>query len=155
MDYQMFFGQPQGNGHLVDYSSGLFEQEPLLMQTLSAGKEMHNPLLAPQLCMMPGGPLNGELGIKKKPIILDEGKKRYAGRLKFFDEVKNYGFIIMDEDGSDIFVHYDDLSKANLQKEYLRTAKKGNNIRLSFCCLSYIGKHNRSKKAVDLKLLPN
>lgn len=103
---------------------------------------------------MLAGP-GGELGAKKKPIILDEGKRRYAGRLKFFDEVKNYGFIIMDDDGSDIFVHYDDLSKANLQKEYLRTAKKGNNIRLSFCCLSYIGKHNRSKKAVDLKLLPN
>lgn len=56
----------------------------------------------------------------------------------------------MDEDQSEIFVHYDDLSKANLSKELLRTAKKGNIIRLSFTCLSYIGKHNRSKKAVDL-----
>jgi cold shock CspA family protein len=74
----------------------------------------------------------------------------HTGRLKFFDETKNFGFIIMDEDGSEIFVHYDDLSKANLSKELLRTAKKGNTIRLSFTCLSYIGKHNRSKKAVDL-----
>jgi hypothetical protein len=40
------------------------------------------------------------------------------GRLKFFDENKNYGFLIMENDGSDIFgilflfyllVHYDDL----------------------------------------------
>ena len=92
--------------------------------------------------------------VKRKPIILEEGKRRYTGRLKFFDENKNFGFIIMDDDGSDIFVHYDDLSKAGLPKELLRTAKKGNTIKLSFTCLSYIGKHNKSKKAVDLQLLP-
>jgi hypothetical protein len=59
----------------------------------------------------------------------------------------------MDEDGSDIFVHYDDLLRANLSKELLRTAKKGNNIKLSFNCLNYIGKHNHSKKAVDLQMV--
>ncbi len=32
--------------------------------------------------------------------------QRYTGRLKFFDENKNYGFIIMDADGSDIFGIY-------------------------------------------------
>lgn len=41
--------------------------------------------------------------------MLDEGKERLTGKLKFFDENKSYGFIIMDDDGSDIFVHYDDL----------------------------------------------
>jgi glycerol-3-phosphate cytidylyltransferase-like family protein len=95
-----------------------------------------------------------ENGEKKKPVILDEGRTRYTGRLKFFDEVKNFGFIIMDNDGGDIFVHFDDLSKANLPKEFLRTAKKGNIIRLSFCCLKYIGKHNKSRKAVDVILIP-
>lgn len=88
---------------------------------------------------------------KAKPVILDESRQRFTGRLKFFDEVKNFGFIIMDNDGGDIFVHYDDLSKANLPKEFLRTAKKGNIIRLSFSCLKYIGKHNRSRKAVDVQ----
>lgn len=43
------------------------------------------------------------------PIILDEGKIRYEGYLKFFDEIKNYGFLVMDVDKSDIFVHFDDL----------------------------------------------
>jgi hypothetical protein len=33
---------------------------------------------------------------KKKPIILEESKERYTGKLKFFDENKNYGFIIME-----------------------------------------------------------
>ena len=91
------------------------------------------------------------MGSKNKP--LDE-TKRYTGRLKFFDEAKNYGFIVMDEDGSDIFVHYDDLIKANLPKEHLKTAKKGNNINLSFGCLNYIGKHKHSKKAIDIQLIP-
>jgi len=90
---------------------------------------------------------------KKKPIILDESKERYTGRLKFFDEAKNYGFIIMDDDGSDIFVHMDDLMKANIPKETLRTIKNGNMIRLSFCCMSYIGKYKKSRKAIEIIIL--
>ena len=46
----------------------------------------------------------------------DSNEKRYTGRLKFFDDAKNYGFIIMDSDESDIFVHYDDLQKAGITK---------------------------------------
>lgn len=34
---------------------------------------------------------------------------RFTGRLKFFDEGKNYGFIVCDHDNTDIFVHADDL----------------------------------------------
>jgi hypothetical protein len=59
-----------------------------------------------------------------------EMQSRQTGTLKFFDEAKKYGFIIMDSDGSDIFVHQDDLNKAGLTKEFLRTAKQGNTIRL-------------------------
>ena len=90
---------------------------------------------------------------KRKPIILDEGAQRYTGTLKFFDENKNYGFIIMDDDGSDIFVHYDDLAKANIGKEMLKTARLGNVIRLSFSCMQYIGKYNKSRKATDVEML--
>ena len=35
----------------------------------------------------------------------------------------------MDEDSSDIFVHFDDLSKAGMNKEYMRTTKHGHIIR--------------------------
>ena len=59
----------------------------------------------------------------------------------------------MDKDGSDIFVHFDDLSKVGITKEILRTARMGNLIRFSFNCMKYIGKYNRSQKAVDLILL--
>ena len=54
---------------------------------------------------------------RKKPVIIEESKKQYTGRLKFFDEGKNYGFIVMDVDGKDLFVHYDDLKKAGVNKE--------------------------------------
>ena len=33
-----------------------------------------------------------------QPQPSDNSEKRYAGRLKFFDDAKNYGFIIMDAD---------------------------------------------------------
>ena len=90
---------------------------------------------------------------KRKPIILDEGKQRHFGKLKFFDENKNYGFIIMDEDGSDIFVHYDDLQKAGINKDALKSARTGQPIKLTFSCMKYIGKYDRSRKATDIQLL--
>jgi len=45
-----------------------------------------------------------------------------TGKLKFFEEKKNYGFIIMDDDGTDVFVHFEELNKAGLSKESLRDA---------------------------------
>ena len=56
----------------------------------------------------------------------------------------------MDEDNSDIFVHYDDLSKAGMTKEYMRTTKHGQIIRFEFSSMSYIGKYDKSRKAVEL-----
>lgn len=95
---------------------------------------------------------------KKKPIILDQTHERFTGRLKFFDEIKGYGFIVKDDDEKDIFCHYDDFCKANINIAMLRAVKLGQVLRLSFSCLSYIGRHNKSKKAVDLQyisLMPN
>ncbi|CAD8091535.1 unnamed protein product [Paramecium primaurelia] len=79
----------------------------------------------------------------------------YTGRLKFFDEQKNYGFIVMDEDKSDIFVHLDDLQKAGVTKETLKTSKQGSLLRFQFNCMVYVGKYKKSRKAVELKLLAN
>lgn len=53
----------------------------------------------------------------------DQDTRRHTGQLKFFDENKNYGFLsislnlVKEDDMSDIFVHYDDLYKANMVKE--------------------------------------
>lgn len=58
----------------------------------------------------------------------------------------------MDEDSTDIFVHYDDLHKAGMTKEFMRTTKQGNIIRFSFTCMNYIGKYDKSRKAVELQV---
>jgi hypothetical protein len=79
--------------------------------------------------------------------------KRYTGRLKFFDEEKNYGFLVLDIDGSDIFVHYDDLQQSGITKEFLSNTKQALFLRFSFTCLNYIGKYNESRKAVNIQLL--
>lgn len=90
---------------------------------------------------------------KKKPIILDQTQERFSGKLKFFDEIKGYGFIVKEDDDKDIFCHYDDFCKANISIPMLRAVKIGQVLRLSFSCLSYIGRHNKSKKAVDLQFI--
>ena len=51
--------------------------------------------------------LNIWVNFKNLFILVDTVKK--TGKIKFFDEIKNFGFIVMDEDNSDIFVHQDDL----------------------------------------------
>ena len=52
-------------------------------------------------------------------------------------------------------MHYDDLALAGMSKEFLKTAKQGNVIRFSFSCLDYVGKYDRSTKAVDLEFIEN
>ena len=78
---------------------------------------------------------------------------RSSGRLKFFDEVQNYGFLVVDGDSSDLFVHYDDLKDAKLSRDILRQAKTNYFLQFSFDIAFYSGKYKESKKAVNLKLL--
>jgi hypothetical protein len=75
-----------------------------------------------------------------------------TGILKFFDDAKNYGFFVVDGDGSDLFVHYDDLLKAGLSKDGIRMAKVSG-IKFAFQTMSYYGKHNLSKKAINIQVL--
>lgn len=85
---------------------------------------------------------------------MEESKERYLGTIKFFDENRGYGFIIMDIDNTEIFVHFDDFDKIQgMQKEMIMTYKLGNIIRVSFNCMKYIGKYNMSRKAVEVKVV--
>lgn len=106
---------------------------------------------------------NNTLFKKKKTIIInepltntidnntaEEPEQISYGRLKFFDETKNFGFFVVDEDNSDLFVHYDDLKKLNIPKDSLN--KLSNNTVFSFVIFKYKGKHNESKKAIDIKI---
>ena len=54
---------------------------------------------------------------KKKPIILPSESVFFTGHLKFFDENKQFGFIICDQDQKDVFLHIEDIKKAELSIE--------------------------------------
>mmetsp|Transcript_21175 Transcript_21175/g.20855 ORF Transcript_21175/g.20855 Transcript_21175/m.20855 type:complete len:303 (-) Transcript_21175:26-934(-) len=76
-----------------------------------------------------------------------------SGRLKFFDEVQNYGFLVVDQDHSDLFVHYDDLKSSRISRDILRQAKTSYFLQFTFDIVKYSGKYKESKKAVNLKLV--
>jgi hypothetical protein len=61
----------------------------------------------------------------------------------------------MDADESDIFVHYDDLQKAGISKEIIKSIKNEMymQIRFSFKVMDYFGKYKKSRKAVDLIII--
>lgn len=59
----------------------------------------------------------------------------------------------MDDDKKDIFLHNDDLVKANVPKEFLKEGKKTKALRFSFTCMNYIGRYDKSRKAVDVELI--
>lgn len=76
-----------------------------------------------------------------------------SGRLKFFDEVQNYGFLVVDQDQSDLFVHYDDLKSSKISRDILRQSKTNYFLQFNFDIVKYSGKYKESKKAVNLKLV--
>ena len=78
---------------------------------------------------------------------------RHVGRLKFFNESKNYGFIVSEIDGQDLFFHFDDMKKTNLSKGFLKDAKDKYLVRFNFKLMGYKGKYNSSTKAVDIELI--
>lgn len=90
---------------------------------------------------------------KKSKKTEKRKRDRFSGKLKFFDESKNYGFFVLDTDGSDMFVHYDDLRKANLSKDLLVSSRTLYSMHFTFHVFEYDGKYKSSKKAVDIKLV--
>lgn len=75
-----------------------------------------------------------------------------TGRLKFFDEIQQYGFFILDTDGTDLFVHYDDLLKSGITLSALQGARMYD-YRFIFQCMTYYGKYSLSRKAVNVRIL--
>ena len=88
----------------------------------------------------------------KYPFTLSQGKRdesKAVGRLKFFNEAKEYGFIIMDDE-SEIFVHKADLIKQSIDTRYLAYYKKYYEIVMEFNVQEYQGKAKKHRKAVDV-----
>lgn len=98
--------------------------------------------------------------VAKKSKTKNKGKKnekrkreRLSGTLKFFDEARNYGFFVVDQDEQDMFVHYDDLKKTGIPKDLLSTCRNRYSMHFTFHVFEYAGKQKNSKKAVDIKLV--
>ena len=65
-----------------------------------------------------------------------------------------FRFIVIDNMNIDLFVHYDDLSKAGVTKDKLLLHKNHYELRFEFTYFEYEGRQNkRSKKAIDLTLI--
>jgi len=75
-----------------------------------------------------------------------------TGYLKFFDEKKGYGFIVMNEDQSDIFCHLEDLKKAGLDLNSVQQLV-ATKAMIGFECFSYRRKQTFGKKAVNIRLI--
>jgi len=74
----------------------------------------------------------------------------FTGKIKFFNENNEFGFLTCDQDGADVFFHYDDAKKLKLTKKFLRHANEKHVLIFKFKTLDYLGKKGKSKKAVDL-----
>eukprot|EP00349_Pseudokeronopsis_sp_Brazil_P011481 CAMPEP_0202977618 /NCGR_PEP_ID=MMETSP1396-20130829/84356_1 /ASSEMBLY_ACC=CAM_ASM_000872 /TAXON_ID= /ORGANISM="Pseudokeronopsis sp., Strain Brazil" /LENGTH=157 /DNA_ID=CAMNT_0049716399 /DNA_START=1678 /DNA_END=2151 /DNA_ORIENTATION=+ len=119
-------------------------QEP--KQSTAASENFSSSLLLP----------SGSPDANQGSLVFNEGDSlefKVTGRLKFFNEGQNYGFIVSDIDGKDLFFHYDDMKKTNLSKQFLKDAKNRFIVRFQFKVMAYYGKYNLSKKAVDIDLL--
>ena len=91
--------------------------------------------------------------LKKKKVDSKKHRVRTLGRLKFFDRTKKYGFIVNEETGEDIFVHYDDLKKAGLEAHLVDFSQKML-LKVQFCVFEYAAKSGKvSRKAVDIKMV--
>ena len=81
----------------------------------------------------------------------DNGVRKNVGKLKFYNEQKEYGFIVM-EDATEIFVHKGDLVKQKIDTRYLAYYKQFYDIVIEFNVQEYKGKGKTYRKAVDLAI---
>ena len=94
-----------------------------------------------------------QFGEFRKPTILNETLEFTKGRVKYFDSIKEFGFIIPDHETKEIFFHFHDVSDDRLNKEILSLSKVGIVIRVVFRIMDYVGKYSQSKKALQVKIL--
>lgn len=116
MYYQNSYYQPKSDNYMNYSNVPMHSISPSKANSYKLGSSPVQPI--PNYYTPTSYPQNGP-----SPAPDANDNKRYTGRLKFFDDGKNYGFIIMDSDESDIFVHYDDLQKAGITKEVIKALK--------------------------------
>ena len=83
--------------------------------------------------------------------ILYEEKNLKDGTLKFYSNENDFGFIIMNG-GEEVFVHKDDLIKANIDTQRLTYYRHFYEIHMKFRYIQYQGKVKVNRKAVDVQI---
>lgn len=78
--------------------------------------------------------------------------QKHTGRLKFYNEVKEYGFILFDS-GGEIFIHKTDLQQSNVNTAQLDIFDKFYSVRVEFEVRNYRGKSKGNRKAINIKVL--
>jgi hypothetical protein len=84
--------------------------------------------------------------------VIYEEKDFKCGKIKFYSDDNDFGFIIM-ENGEEIFVHKDDLVKASIDTQKLAYFKKFYDIQVKFRYIQYQGKMKVNRKAVDVQVV--
>lgn len=100
--------------------------------------------------------VSGNDGVKESNIKNDEieENKRYRGRLKFFDEKNNFGFLTLLEDETvDVFVFGSEFQRSKIPINELKAQIFPNPIYLEFDIVFYWGRHGKSKKAVNIVVI--
>lgn len=69
---------------------------------------------------------------KVKREIIDLSQRRFTGVLKFYNENKGFGFVGCEQENVEIFLHGDDLLKANIEIKVLKKQAVNGLIRFSF-----------------------
>jgi hypothetical protein len=107
-----------------------------------------NPLTTPQSEDVVQVPAKNK---KFQSKVLYEEKDFKNGKLKFYSGDNDFGFIIM-ENGEEIFVHKDDLIKANIDTQKLAYFKRFYDIQVKFRYIQYQGKMKVNRKAVGVQV---
>ncbi len=68
--------------------------------------------------------------------------ERLTGRVKWFNAQKGYGFIVPDNGGKDLFVHY-----SAIQSDGYKTLKEGQKVEFE------VDKSDRGDKAVNVTVI--
>ena len=79
-------------------------------------------------------------------------EKKWKGKLKFYNESKEYGFILF-EDNSEIFIHKTDLMMCKINTLQLDYFDKFYTISMEFEIRNYKGKNKGHRKAVNIRIL--
>lgn len=78
---------------------------------------------------------------------------RYTGKLKFYQLKKRFGFISLDEDGSDVFLCEDDLVLSGINyKKFKEDVFNKKTIAFEFNIKKYLEKNKEKRKAIDVIL---